>query len=148
MKGGDLTAFSGTMPANGNGVHRAAKKNGATSKRAAAVVDSATAVPLEPFAAVDADSVDAPMWPVHSTVWYQPDLAPSVPAWSGLAIEHRRRIPSPDFISLETGPFQRADAMDRASDVVRAEPRPEPPPSGLEPLGWDPRTIGGKEPGK
>jgi hypothetical protein len=145
MKGADLTAFTGSIPTNGNGTHRPGKKNGAPSKRAAALAASATAAPLEPFAAIEAEPVDASMWPVHQTVWFQPDLAPVIPAWSGLAIERRHTLPSPDFLPIETGPVNRANALDRSTEVVGADPSPEPPLSELELLGWDPRMVSGKE---
>jgi hypothetical protein len=99
---------------------------------------------LESFAAIEVQAVDALMWPVHAMEWLQPDLPPSVPAWSGLATEHRNRIVAPDFLNVETVPTDRMDGMNQSSDPLATDLQPNFPQSSLTPLGWDPRTVDAK----
>lgn len=126
-------------PAAENGTHRAVRKNGAVPKRP-------VAEPLPPpFAVIEAVPIDAPAWPLHSAAWFQPDLAPSGPAWTGLAVERHNSNPAPDFIHFDIAPFNLADRIDRPGDPRPAASCPRIPPSGLDPLGWDPRTVIPKE---
>ena len=74
----------------GNGTHRT-KKNGATPKRPARTggrTDERPAPqPMDTtFVTVEAEPIDAPMWLLHSALWFQPEVAPSIPVWTGLAI--------------------------------------------------------------
>jgi tetratricopeptide (TPR) repeat protein len=125
MKGANASSFTVTAPPDpGNGAHSATKKGGAV-----------------PFAPMEPRPVDAPMWPIHPTIWFQPELAPSAPAWSGLAIERRNRIPAPGFVQPDIAPWNRASALDNACGVLIPDPRPETPQNGLALLGWDPRTV-------
>jgi hypothetical protein len=141
MKGVNLPRSIATVPpAARNGTHRATRKNGAAPKRS-----TGTEPPGAPFANLEAAPIDVPMWPIHSAVWFQPELAPSVPAWSGLAIERRHRIPAPDFLHSGAVPVQRPDTLDNSRDALAPDARPEIPQSGLAPLGWDPRAVGRKE---
>lgn len=154
MKGVNHTGSTTTVePAAINGTHRTTKKNGAAPKRsggsgARADVRSAKEPIAAPFAKMDPAPIDAPMWPLHSAVWFQPELAPSVPSWSGLTIERHKRIPSPDFLRSETTPFNCPDVLGNSRDALTPSARPEVPESGLAPLGWDPRAICPKEGGE
>jgi hypothetical protein len=145
MKSADLPGSAATAPNTAqNGKHRAAKKNGAGPKRSAGSGATGNA-PLapEPLAApiaTEAAPIDAPMWPVHSALWFQPELAPSAPMWSDLNIERHNRIPAPVFLHAETAPLNRPDALDHSIDARTPGANPEIPQSGLAPLGWDPRA--------
>ena len=130
-----------------NGTHRTAKKNG--SRRPAPepspVIDA-------PFLGVAAEPVDAPMWPIHQSGWFQPETPPSMPAWSGLTVERRNRIPAPDLVGFEIIAVAQASepAYVAGSEacVTPINPAPRIPKSGLEPLGWDPRAICSKKESK
>jgi len=139
-------------PAATNGTHRVSKKNGAAPKPAVgtdAPADARAPEPLAgPVASIEAAPVDAPMWPLHSAIWFQPDVAPSAPAWSGLAIEHRNRIPAPDFLRSDIAPLNRPDALDNSPHALTPDASPGIPQSGLAPLGWDPRAVCWKEGGR
>ena len=163
MKGTDLEGLPATAPAAAtNGTHRAAKRNGAAPKRSAGVGSRADvrpspeplAAPLAaPFDLIEAEPIDAPKWPLHSAAWFQPDLAPSVPVRSGLAIERRNRIPAPDFLHSDTAPPDRPEGLNRSPGALTPPAltpgtRWELPQSGLAPLGWDPRAICRKEVGE
>ena len=54
-------------PASGNGTHRAPKKNKPAPQRINAK-----------FATPEAAPIDAPMWPVHTALWLQSEMAPSI----------------------------------------------------------------------
>ncbi|MGD1070510.1 MAG: hypothetical protein ABSB15_10255 [Bryobacteraceae bacterium] len=97
------------------------------------------------FAATGAGPIDAPMWPLHAALWLQPEPAPSIPAWTGIAIERHHRIPAPDFLQFDTAPANRPGALDDSRDAIEPRTGPQLPPSGLAPLGWDPRAVGRKQ---
>jgi hypothetical protein len=78
----------------------------------------------------------------------QPDVAPSLPAWSGLSIERHNRIPAPDFLSSGDAPVDCPDVPDHSPEVLTPAANPRIPQSGLELLGWDPRTVCWKKEGK
>ncbi len=125
-------------------------KNGSAPKRSTGSGTHADARPgPQPidatFATIEAEPIDAPMWPLHPALWFQPELAPSAPAWTGLAIEHHNRIPAPDFLQPDTAPPNRPDTPDNSRDALTPGARCELPHSGLEPLGWDPRAVCRKE---
>ena len=153
MKGADFPGLTATVPPARNGTHRTTKKNGAAPKRSLGSGARADARPApQPiaatFAAIEAEPIDAPMWPLHSALWFQPELAPSVPVWTGLAIERHNRIPSPDFLHSNTAPPNRPDTLDSSRDALTPDARRELPQSGLAPLGWDPRAVCRKEGGE
>jgi len=126
-------------PAPENGAHRAAKKNGAMPKRP-------VAEPLPaPFAAIETAPVDAQAWPLHSAGWLQQDMAPSAPAWTGLAVERHNSIPAHDFIHFDIAPLNRPDKLDEPGDPCTQVLNPRMPQSDLDPLGWDPRAVLPKE---
>jgi hypothetical protein len=146
MKGERLLGLTAIAPpAARNGRQCATKKNGAPLKRSRQSDPHTDSRPVPqppaPFAAVPPDSIDAPMWPVHPVVWFQPDLAPSLPGWSGLAIERKNRIPSPDFLVPETRPSNRTDGLSSSPEVLRPDSRPDLPKDGLALLGLDPRAV-------
>ncbi len=150
MKPADLPeSTAGTGPAAPNGTTRATRKN--PPKRSATAEESTGAcapAPLAgPVAGVEAAGVDAPMWPLQSAAWFEPDVPPSPPAWSGLAIERHNRIPAPDFLPSGTAPLNRVDVPDSSRPALAAV-GPKVPESELAPLGWDPRAFCGKEGGK
>jgi hypothetical protein len=104
-----------------------------------------------PFVAMDNQAIDAPMWPIHTVVWFQPELTPGVPRGSGLCIERHYRIPMPDFLNAplhtlphpDVTPPSQTDTTDDTRDPLPPNLRPQLPHSGLEPLGWDPRAVAG-----
>lgn len=161
MKGTDLPRLTATVsPAATNGTHRAAKRNGAAPKRSSGSGGSgarADALPLpQPLAAAFAiigdepgdEPIDAPKWPLHPAAWFQPELAPSVPVRSGLAIERHNRIPAPDFLHSGIAPADRPEGLHSSPVALTACGRRELPQSGLAPLGWDPRAVCRKEGGE
>jgi hypothetical protein len=133
-----------------SGTHAAVHKNGAAAKPAARS-DSRPRVlpspdpPPASFIALDPAPVPAPMWPLHSNVWFQPERAPTFPAWSDLNIERRHRVPAPDFIGSEITAFDRAAAPAPAEEPLPPDRRLEAPASELAPIGWDPRAFCPKE---
>ncbi len=96
---------------------------------------------LAPFAAVEAAPADPEMWPAHPAGWLEPDLAPVVPASSGLRVERRYAVPAPDLLRLE--PLAAIPPPARAAVPEMRPPacRTRLPESGLAPLGWDPRAV-------
>jgi hypothetical protein len=97
---------------------------------------------LAHFATVAAQPKDAPMWPVHSPIWWQPGLKPELPGSSGLRIERRHQVPIPDFLYLEMKPAGRPRPTVEAPCGPLLPHREQTlPQSGLEPLGWDPRAA-------
>jgi hypothetical protein len=125
-------------------------KNGAAprkSRKAAAHANGhaetgvAPEVLAAPFLGIEAEPIDAPMWPIHTAGWFQPEATPSPPSWSGLQIERRHRIPAPGLQHFPVVPLDAAAVPDtRREALIRAD-RPALPESGVEPLGWDPRTV-------
>lgn len=138
-------------PPAGNGIHKPTRKNGAASKPpgAGARADAATAPqPLDAaFVTIEAEPVDAPMWPLHPVAWLQPEPVPSVPLWTGLAIERHNRIPAPGFLLLDIAPPDCPSTLDSARDPLRPDIHRELPQSCLTPLGWDVRAVCRKEGG-
>jgi hypothetical protein len=151
MKDVDFAGVTPTLPpAAPNGAHQIPKKKGATPKRPAesgarSGVRPAPRLIAAEFTELEAKAVDAPMWLLHSVLWFQPEGAPVVPVWTGLAIERHNRIPTPDFLHTDTSPPNRPDTLDNSRDALTPESRMELPPSGLEPLGWEPRAVSRKE---
>ncbi len=134
------------MSTNGE---RLTRKSGQGSRRSretnAAPAEPPPAIDA-PFAATDLEPIDAPMWPIQPGQWFQPDLAPTVPLWSGLAIERLHRVPTPDFLGSDILPVDRLSALDDSHASLRANAvPPRLPPSDLAPLGWDPRVLAPKE---
>jgi hypothetical protein len=154
MKNGNLRGSVATVPpAATNGTHRGTKKNGTGPKRPAgpnapADVCSSPEAFAAPFAATEASPVDATAWPIHPAVWFQPDLRPSAPPWTALTIERHNRIPAPDFLHPKIAPLDCRDCIDDECCGIRPVLRVRVPPSSLEPLGWDPRTVCRKEGGE
>lgn len=100
------------------------------------------------FAATGAGPVDAPAWPTQADVWLQPAVAPAPPAWSGLTIERRHRIPVPGFVRSGATPLDRPAAAAFSGDAIASAAQSDLPISGLAPLGWDARAICRKEGGE
>ena len=147
MKGADHPGSGASAPpVRSNGTHRATKKNGDAPKSrvesgARRDPQAGPEPPLAPFSSGDTEPIDAPMWPLHSALWFQPDLAPSAPLWSGLAIEHHNRVPAPDFLHKCNAPLDRADNLDNSPEALTPVIPPELPRGDLAPLGWDPRAV-------
>ena len=147
MNGADFGGRATAGPrAAGSVVHRVTKKGEAErerSERSGGRTGAASdAAPFAaPFVTGQAAAIDVPAWPLHGVVWLQPELAPSVPAWSGLAIERRNRVPAPGFLQPDGAPLDRPDAPDTLLDALKPDASPEIPRSGLAPLGWDPRAV-------
>jgi hypothetical protein len=153
MKDGELRGLTASRPpAAGNGTHVQAKKNGAGSKRSSTSGTLAGAWESQQmaaeFAVLDAEPVDAPMWPLHPTLWFQPELKPTDSIWSGLVIEHHNRIPAPDFMAFDIVPLNCPGTTDSPRAAFTPDARRVLPQSGLAPLGWDPRTVCRKEGGE
>ena len=150
MKNGDFSAVTATLPpVPSNGTHppRAPKRAPKASARSAARKD----VPSAPepiaaeFAQVEPKPTDAPMWLLQPVSWLQAERAPSIPVWTGLAIERHNRIPKPDFLPQDTAPPNRPDALETSREALTPDPHCEIPQSDLAPLGWDPRAVCRKE---
>ena len=105
-------------------------------------------VPEAPFAAIGVEPVDTPSWPIQPAGWFQPEPTPAVPAWSGIGIERHSRTPLPGFIRHDISAVNRADALEVLCESFSPNAVPNLPESGLDPLGWDPRTEYRKEAGK
>jgi hypothetical protein len=97
--------------------------------------------PLAPFVSLEVAALEHPMWPLHYSAWLQPEAVPALPAWSGLTIERRYRLPAPDFVLSEVEPFPLSAAAHRACDPVPPAACPGLPASGLAPAGWEPRAF-------
>ena len=150
MKGADFPGSAATVPAAAtNGTHRPARKSGAAKRSARSEVrtneQAGPEPPSAPFSTREAQPIDAPMWPLHSGVWFQPELAPAPPAWSGLAIDRHNRIPAPDFLHSSAAPINCTDTLENVCGAVTPAAAPDVPRSDLAPLGWDPRADGRKE---
>jgi hypothetical protein len=129
MNGARLPGLTAAAsPAPRNGTHRATKRIGPA-----------------PFAAIEPSPIDAPMWPQHWAVWFEPERVPSAPFWSSLAIERHSRIPAPGFLDSDPALLDRADSVNVLCGTLPPATRPEVPQSGLAPLGWDPRVVFRKE---
>jgi hypothetical protein len=143
MKIADFPAADYTVrPAETNGTNRITKRSGAPkdSPGTGAPADAPAAEPLAPPVMVAAGFMDAPMWPLHSAVWFQPDVAPSAPVWTGLGIERHKRIPIPDFLPSGIGPLNCPVALDNSRHALAPAASPTVPQSDLAPLGWDARA--------
>jgi len=92
------------------------------------------------FAELEARLADASMWLHHAASWLQSEAMPSIPEWTGLAVERRYRMPSPGFLVFGVEAMDRA-AGTRGPGVCMEHSQPELPESGLGPLGWDARTV-------
>ena len=148
MKGGDMPGITATAPpVNGNGTHRKEKRNGPRRKTPTNIAEEPE-VAESPFVELGAEAVDLPMWVLQPAGWYQPDLAPAPPSWSGLAVERRGRVPVPDFVRAEPSPFEIAAAPAGTLEAITPNPQPQFPDDDLTPLGWDPRAHCPKGEGK
>ena len=147
MNGADFggRATAGPRPA-GSVTRRVTKKDGAERERPERSGGRTGAAPdaapfAAPFVIRQAAAIDVPAWPLHGVVWLQPELAPAAPAWSGLTIERRNRVPAPGFLLPDSATLDRSDAPDTSLDSLKPGASPEIPRSGLAPLGWDPRAV-------
>jgi hypothetical protein len=97
---------------------------------------------LAHFAPVAAQPKDAPRWPVHSMIWWQPALKPELPSASGLRIERRHQVPIPDFLYLDLKPAGKPrPSLESPRDPLLPHREPSLPQADLTPLGWDPRAA-------
>jgi hypothetical protein len=115
-------------------------------KTAAARLQVAPAPPAfdAPFGVIDTQPADAPAWPTHPVCWFQRNLAPSLPGWSGLTIERRYRVPVADFVYQDPIPSNRPAALDGPQPLVRHN-GVTVPTSGLALAGREVRKPPGKE---
>jgi hypothetical protein len=120
---------------------RAARLRSAAHAAPAASRDPAPQPLPAPFAVVDGEPVDAPMWPIHPVVWFQPELTPGIPRCSGLSIERQYKVPMPDFLHPDVAPACHPDTPDDTRDPLPPNLRQELPHGDLAPLGWDPRAV-------
>jgi hypothetical protein len=119
------------------GAGSAAPRKRAAKAAAAAAAD---AQKLAGFAGMETPAMDAQMWPVHATVWLQPDLSAATPQSSGLRIDRRRRAPVPDFIHPAMAAVAGPQASARECEPLPPSLPPVVPACDFLPLGWDPRT--------
>jgi hypothetical protein len=110
------------------------------AKAAAAPAAAADAQKLAGFAGMETPAMDAQMWPVHATVWLQPDLSAAAPQASGLRIERRHRAPVPDFIHPAMAAVAGPQAPAQGCEPLPPSLPPTVPAGDFLPLGWDPRT--------
>ena len=161
MKDADFRVLIATVPlTKKNSTHRTSqkvrepKRSTVSGARADALLSPQ---PIDAaFATNETELIDAPMWPLHSAHWFQPELAPSIPVWTGLAIARHHRIPAPGFLPSDiTSPNRPvaldstfASTLDGSRDALSSGARRELPQSGLAPLGWDARAVCRKQGGK
>jgi hypothetical protein len=93
-----------------------------------------------PFAPVKAQAANPDMWPAQPALWLQPELAPGIPASSGLTIVRQQRIPAPGFVEFTVEPNGNVHLALDTCDPAAPQLLTPLPHSGLAPLGWDPRT--------
>jgi hypothetical protein len=130
MSEANFSGLTATLPpAARNGTH--------------AAIGKTSPAPMDTFAITGAAPIDAPMWPLHAALWLQSEQAPSIPDWTGLAIERHNRIPAPDFQFRDIASPDRPGALDNSRNALSPGPgrRPAIPRSDLTPLGWDPRAV-------
>jgi len=96
---------------------------------------------LAGFVKAELQAHDAAMWPVHPVVWLQPELSVAVPASSGLHIERKHTIPSPDFLRTAMAPLSHRPSLEKTVHPVLPHISMRLPGSDLAPLGWDPRVA-------
>jgi hypothetical protein len=101
---------------------------------------------LAGFVKPELQARDASMWPIHPVMWLQPELLLALPAASGLHIERKHPVPSPDFLrdaiaSAGTTPVDRQASLEKAAHPVLPKISQQFPQAGLTPLGWDPRVA-------
>jgi hypothetical protein len=123
----------------------AAARNGAARTLPASRI-KAVATPSQPklahFAPVATQPKDAPKWPVHSMIWWQPGLKPELSRASGLRIERRHQVPIPDFLYLDMKAAGRPrPSLESPCDPLMPRREPALPQADLAPLGWDPRAA-------
>jgi hypothetical protein len=94
-----------------------------------------------PCRGIPAEPIDMPKWPIHAAGWLHPEAPPSAPSWSGLTIERRNRIPSPDLLRFHLPPLDRVADPDDPPEALTRTALPAIPESSLAPLGWDPRAV-------
>ncbi len=92
------------------------------------------------FVRVESQAQNAPMWPIHPDMWLQPELQLGVPAASGLRIERRHGVPSPEFVREPMTPVSHPPSRETTVHPVLPRIGQQLPGSGLAPLGWDPRV--------
>ncbi len=136
MKGTDRPGPVPAVPPARNGGQRK-KANGPAARQFPAAPQ-----PLaDPLVTHEAAPVDVAMWCLHPAMWFQPELAPSAPGWTGLTIERRSRIPAPDFLFTSAAPTDCPASLDNSRDGLAPAAHPQVPNSGNAPTGWDPRTV-------
>jgi hypothetical protein len=134
---------NGSIEPNGTAARGTVARRGA--KRAAPVKRIARAAKPEPklaeFIKPELQTEDAPMWPIHPVMWLQPELRLQIPAGSGLHIERKYSVPSPEFVHSAMTPVSHPPALDMTVHPVLPCVGRQLPESGLAPLGWDPRVA-------
>jgi hypothetical protein len=155
MKPLDMKSDGNGADFPGNGTHRTTNAHRTTEKARPAqpvpqAIDATFAA--AEFAPAAAEPIDAPMWPLHAALWLQLEMAPSIPVWTGLAIERHNRIPAPGFLYFDTAPPDRPGILDSSAfpsgkTAPGTPARLDLPESGLTPLGWDPRAVCRKQGG-
>jgi hypothetical protein len=136
MKGANFPSAGGAVPQpGGNGIHRPGKENGAAAMQA----------PAATFITIQPKPVDAQTWLLNRMAWFQPEVEPAPPAWSGLTIERCHRVPAPGFLHCAPAPPDRSRTLENPLDAQKPGAREKIPESGLAPLGWDARLFSQKE---
>jgi hypothetical protein len=85
-------------------------------------------------------AMDAAAWPVHLTLWLEPNLQMVPPKTSGLRVERNHRIPARTFLGgvepLYGSLVPVTESRPALPDIGLQFPR-----SGLKTVGWEPRNI-------
>jgi hypothetical protein len=149
MKNGNAGSSEKVARAVSNGAARGGKKNGAAAAQPGETANHNEtllhACLAEPVSHTEVIPTDSPAWPLHSAMWLQPASVPSLPLWSGLAVERQNRFPMPDFQPQGIAPLDRPGAAHNSRDALTTAARPSVPDTDLRPLGWDPRAVCGKD---
>jgi hypothetical protein len=142
---------NGSIEPNGTGVRGTVRPRAKRTAPATApsghgsVKRSERAAKPEPeragFVKAELQAQDAPMWPIHPDMWLQPELRLAVPAASGLRIERKHSVPSPEFVREPMTPVSHPASLQTTVHPVLPHVDQQLPASGLAPLGWDPRVA-------
>jgi hypothetical protein len=93
------------------------------------------------FVKAELQAQNAPMWPIQPAMWLQPELRLGVPAASGLRIERKHSVPSPEFVREPMTPVSHPPRLQTTVHPILPCVDQQLPASGLAPLGWDPRVA-------
>jgi hypothetical protein len=133
----------GSVERNGTAAPTTISPRGARRPAPSKRIERAAKTGPEPagFVKAELQAHDAAMWPIHPVMWLQPELRLAVPASSGLHIERKHTVPSPEFLRTTMMPISRPPSLDKTVHPVSPHIKMRLPGSDLAPLGWDPRVA-------